>query len=236
VKRCDPSRGRPVAIEAAIRPATRAAARDSGRLHASLLRPAPVVPCHPAWQPGQAELAAAGGAGRRSAQRRGRADGSIARSAPLGAAAPFPRGGPVGRGVCGRLAPRGALPAVIHRPAGVGYAGRMRRVQRRGSPARANGCAGSPGGRVGLRSLPAEQHAPPGASLHRLRCGQPAWCQAGRQRERLRRLDLRCRRRPRKTAAAPHREAQRWAARGMAGGFILAIGSAVISPSSSSQS
>ena len=40
-------------------------------------------------------------------QERGRADESIARSAPLGLAAPLPRGGPVGRGFCGRLAPRG---------------------------------------------------------------------------------------------------------------------------------
>jgi hypothetical protein len=44
-------------------------------------------------QPGQAETAAGGGAGRRPAGRRGRADESIARSAPCGAVAPLPRGG-----------------------------------------------------------------------------------------------------------------------------------------------
>jgi hypothetical protein len=42
---------------------------------------------------GQAEIAAAGGAGRRPAPRRGRADASIARRAPLGVAAPLPRRG-----------------------------------------------------------------------------------------------------------------------------------------------
>jgi hypothetical protein len=42
---------------------------------------------------GQAEIAAEGGADRRSARRRGRAVESIARSAPLGLAAPLPRGG-----------------------------------------------------------------------------------------------------------------------------------------------
>jgi hypothetical protein len=41
----------------------------------------------------QAEIAAEGGADRRSARRRGRAVESIARSAPLGLAAPLPRGG-----------------------------------------------------------------------------------------------------------------------------------------------
>jgi hypothetical protein len=54
--------------------------------------PAPLVPYHPAWQPGHAQTAAEGGAGRRPAKRRGRADRSIARSAPIGAAAPLPRG------------------------------------------------------------------------------------------------------------------------------------------------
>ena len=48
---------------------------------------------HHAWQPGQAEITAGGGAGRRPAQRRGRADQSIAPSAPPGTAAPLPRGG-----------------------------------------------------------------------------------------------------------------------------------------------
>jgi len=59
------------------------------------------------WQPGQDLIAAGGGAGRRSAEIAAGPDGSIARSAPLGAAAPLPRGGLVGRGFCGRLAPRG---------------------------------------------------------------------------------------------------------------------------------
>jgi hypothetical protein len=44
------------------------------------------------WQPGQAEIAAEGGAGRRPAHRRGRADASIARSSPCGLAAPLPYG------------------------------------------------------------------------------------------------------------------------------------------------
>ena len=65
--------------------------------------------CHPEWQPSQAEIAAEGGAGRRSAKNADSAVESIARSAPLGAAAPLPRGGPVGRGFCGRLAPRGGM-------------------------------------------------------------------------------------------------------------------------------
>src|SRR6266571_1060669 len=46
----------------------------------------------PRWQPGQAWIAAEGGAGRRSAERRGRADGAIARSAPPGVAASLPEG------------------------------------------------------------------------------------------------------------------------------------------------
>jgi hypothetical protein len=56
---------------------------------------------HPAWQPGQAEIAAEGGADRRSAKI---ADGPMNQSReahPLGAAAPLPRGGPVSRGLCG---------------------------------------------------------------------------------------------------------------------------------------
>jgi hypothetical protein len=46
---------------------------------------------HPARQPGQAETAAEGDADRRFAKTR-RADGLIARSAPLGPAAPLPEG------------------------------------------------------------------------------------------------------------------------------------------------
>jgi hypothetical protein len=52
-----------------------------------------LMPYHRACPPGQAEIAAAGGAGRRPAPDRGQADESIARSAPLGAAASPPRGG-----------------------------------------------------------------------------------------------------------------------------------------------
>jgi hypothetical protein len=52
---------------------------------------------HSERQPEQAEIAAAGGAGRRPVRRRGRAVASIARSAPCGAAAPLPRGGRVAR-------------------------------------------------------------------------------------------------------------------------------------------
>jgi hypothetical protein len=43
-------------------------------------------------QPSQAQMAAEGGAVRRPAQRSGRADESIARSAPPAAAAPLPQG------------------------------------------------------------------------------------------------------------------------------------------------
>ena len=46
----------------------------------------------PVWRGGRHQIAACGGAGRRSAPRRGRAVGSIARSAPCGAAAPLPEG------------------------------------------------------------------------------------------------------------------------------------------------
>jgi hypothetical protein len=52
-----------------------------------------VIRYHRAWQSGQAEIATAGGAGRRSAKNARLLHGSIARSAPLGAAAPLPRGG-----------------------------------------------------------------------------------------------------------------------------------------------
>ena len=64
---------------------------------------------HPAWQSGQAEIAAAGGADRRSAKN---ADGPLNQSREAhhaALAAPLPRGGPVGRGFCGRLAPRGGM-------------------------------------------------------------------------------------------------------------------------------
>jgi len=51
---------------------------------------------HPVWQPGQAQIAAVGRRGPKARQERGQADESIARSAPCGAAAPLPRGGPSG--------------------------------------------------------------------------------------------------------------------------------------------
>jgi hypothetical protein len=54
---------------------------------------ASVMPYHAAWQPGQAPIAAEGGADLWSARRRGRAGQSIAQSAPCGVAAPLPRGG-----------------------------------------------------------------------------------------------------------------------------------------------
>lgn len=44
------------------------------------------------WEPGQAEMAAAGGTGRRSAKNAATPQESIARSAPHGAAAPLPEG------------------------------------------------------------------------------------------------------------------------------------------------
>jgi hypothetical protein len=45
---------------------------------------------HPVWPLGRAEIAAAGGADRRSAKNAAVPHGSIARSAPCGAAAPLP--------------------------------------------------------------------------------------------------------------------------------------------------
>jgi hypothetical protein len=49
---------------------------------------------HPAWQPGQAEMAAAGGADRSSAKNAATPiNQSREAHAPLGAAAPLPRGG-----------------------------------------------------------------------------------------------------------------------------------------------
>jgi hypothetical protein len=56
---------------------------------------------HRGWQPSQVQIAAAGGADRRSAQDRGRAVESIARCAPYGAAAPLPRGDERSRGLVG---------------------------------------------------------------------------------------------------------------------------------------
>jgi hypothetical protein len=51
---------------------------------------------HGEWQPGSAEIAAGGGTGRRPARTRGRAEESIARSAPCGAATPLPEGSTTG--------------------------------------------------------------------------------------------------------------------------------------------
>jgi hypothetical protein len=59
-------------------------------------RTAPPRGCqhHAQWQPSQTLIAATGGADRRSAKNAAAPHGSIARSAPLGPAAPLPRGGP----------------------------------------------------------------------------------------------------------------------------------------------
>jgi hypothetical protein len=68
---------------------------------------------------GRLEMAAAGGAGRRPAQWRGRADQSIARSAPLGAAAPLPRGASPSRPDVGQAAPKARRRPILtmdHRP------------------------------------------------------------------------------------------------------------------------
>jgi hypothetical protein len=76
---------------------------------------------HLEWRCGLPLIAAEGGAGRRPAQRRGRADQSIARSAPLGLAAPLPPGRASRSRVCGR------------RPAGEGSTHPARGYQRRDS-------------------------------------------------------------------------------------------------------
>jgi hypothetical protein len=72
---------------------------------------------HPAWQPGQALIAAGGGADCRSAKNAAAPHGSIARRARGGAAAPLPRGGLTS----GDAAVQTAR----------GYAGGVRRVPRR---------------------------------------------------------------------------------------------------------
>jgi hypothetical protein len=65
---------------------------------------------HIQWQPGQAETAAEGGAGRRSAKNAAAPYGSIARSAPCDAAAPLPpRGGLVVGFSFTTLPPRGGM-------------------------------------------------------------------------------------------------------------------------------
>jgi hypothetical protein len=50
------------------------------------------MPNHPEWQVGRHEIAAEGDAGRRHAEIAAASYGSIARSAPCGAAAPLPEG------------------------------------------------------------------------------------------------------------------------------------------------
>jgi hypothetical protein len=91
---------------------------------------------HRKWRRGRAEIAAGGGADRRSAKIAAAPYGSIARSAPLGVALHSP----VGRGFCGRLAPRRELSW---------------------SDGGERGCWGTPpASGAGLRSLPAKQHAP----------------------------------------------------------------------------
>jgi hypothetical protein len=106
---------------------------------------------HPAWRPGQVQIAAGGGAGRRSAKIAAGPNQSIARSAPLGAAAPLPLGG---------------LPAVMPPSrrrggthlAGVGIAGGVGIAIDVG--ANRLGHRGPEPNPAGLRSLPAKQHAP----------------------------------------------------------------------------
>jgi hypothetical protein len=82
-------------------------------------RAAPRMPHHPAWQPGQAEIAAFGGADRRSAQDRGRADRSIALSAPPGLAAPLPPRGDVTWTDAGTRERRGTPPPRVGNDVGV---------------------------------------------------------------------------------------------------------------------
>jgi hypothetical protein len=117
---------------------------------------APLLQHHRQWQPGQALIAAEGGADRRSAKNADAPHGSIARSAPCGAAAPLPRGGPVGRGLCGRLAPRGATPAGTRRQPARGYASGARRDHRRVLPSTADPSRD----RQGCEACLAKQHAP----------------------------------------------------------------------------
>jgi hypothetical protein len=103
--------------------------------------------CHCEWQPCPAQIAAEGGRGPKVRQERGRADASIARSAPPGAAAPLPRE----RMTSGDLASRHGGGT---RVAGVG----TRVPTSVGVQGLGHGGAGP--GPPGLRSLPAKQHAP----------------------------------------------------------------------------
>jgi hypothetical protein len=106
-----------------------------------------VMPYHRGWPPGQVGIAAAGGADRRSAKNAAVPHGSIARSAPCGAAAPLPRGGMTsGDPASGRRGVRGWPGVGISVEIRVGVAGL--------------GHGGTGPGPPGLRSLPAKQHAP----------------------------------------------------------------------------
>ncbi len=69
---------------------------------------------HREWQPGQAWTAAAGGADRRSAKNAAAPLNQSREAHPLGAAAPLPRGGPVGRGFAADWPPEGALKLYRH--------------------------------------------------------------------------------------------------------------------------
>jgi hypothetical protein len=100
-------------------------------------------PHHPKWQPGQAEIAAAGGAGRRPARRRGRAVEPIARSAPYGAAAPLPRGAAT-RADTAMMGGRGTRPLCVGCPGiagadGLGEPSPLTRAHRP-RPQAAQGC------------------------------------------------------------------------------------------------
>jgi hypothetical protein len=132
----------------------------------------PLAPTPPATeQPRSAAMRSACDCRRRRGgpqvrQERGRAVESIARSAPCGVAAPLPRGGLVGRGFCGRLAPRGGMTwtdASTRNGWGTRVAGVGTRVGTRvPTSVGGNGLGhrGTGRGPAGLRSLPAKQHAP----------------------------------------------------------------------------
>ena len=100
-------------------------------------------------------------------QERGRADGSIARSAPPGAAAPLPRGALSWTDTLGRRS-QGYAPPRVGNDVG-------------SRPWSWAGCAGSPGGWQGCgacqRSSTRRRRVPPPTTAS----GQPAWYQAGRQ-------------------------------------------------------
>jgi hypothetical protein len=84
------------------------------------------MPHHFAWQSGQAQIAAAGGAGRRSAKNAGAPMNQSREAHPLSAAAPLPLRGPVGGTTIGyftgEYAAARLIEAVGHRRRGTGAA------------------------------------------------------------------------------------------------------------------